>query len=151
MQSKAKTVSEYIASLPPDRRKEIKAVRVMIKKYLPKGYQEGMQYGMIGYYVPLALYPKGYLNKKDQPLPFISLASQKNYLTLYLMCAYANGRKEFETAWKKTGKKLDMGGSCIRFHNAEDLALDVIGKTINAVPVKKWIQIYEKSREKKTR
>ena len=145
MQSKATTVEQYLAELPPDRRESIEAVRAVILKNLGAGYEEGMQYGMIGYYVPHRLYPAGYHCDPRQPLGFICLASQKNHLSLYMTCVYSDdgGRKEFEEAWARSGKKLDMGKSCIRFRKADDLALDVIGRTIRQMPVKKWISIYE--------
>lgn len=148
MQSKAKTVSQYLAELPVDRRKAIEQVRKVILENLPKGYEEIMQYGMIGYAVPLSLYPPGYHCKKDEPLPFLSLASQKNFMAVYLFCLYMNktDQARFQKEYKASGKKLDMGKSCIRFKKPEDLALDVIGKTIARMPVKKHIEIYEKAR-----
>ena len=125
MQSKAKTVKEYLAELPADRRKAIEEVRKTILKHLPKGYVEIMQYGMIGYAVPLSLYPQGYHCKKDEPLPFISLASQKNNMTLYMFCLYLEKKdaERFQKEYKASGKKLDMGKSCIRFKKVEDLML----------------------------
>ena len=145
MQSQAATVAQYLAELPADRREAIEAVRAVILRNLDQDYEEAMQYGMIGYYVPHRLYPAGYHCDPKQPLGFICLASQKNHLSLYMMCVYSEdgGRKEFEQAWAKTGKKLDMGKSCIRFHSADDLALDVIGRTIRQMPAKKWIRFYE--------
>ncbi|MBK7403852.1 MAG: DUF1801 domain-containing protein [Phycisphaerales bacterium] len=146
MQSKATTVAQYLAELPEDRREAIGAVRKVILKNLGKGYTEGMQYGMIGYAVPHAIYPAGYHCDPSQPLPFASLASQKNHMALYLMCVYGDeaDRKRFEGAWAKTGKKLDMGKSCIRFKRVEDLALDVIGEAIRRVPVETYLERYEK-------
>ncbi len=145
MQSKAKTVKEYLDELPADRRAAIEAVRKVIRKNLDKGFEEGMQYGMIGYYVPHKVYPPGYHCDPKQPLPFGALASQKNYMSVYLMCLY--GGTEYETwfrkEWAKTGKKLDMGKSCIRFKKLEDLPLDVIGQTIARVPLKEYIGYYE--------
>jgi hypothetical protein len=142
MQSKATTVREYLAQLPADRRETIEAVRKVILANLDKDYEEGIQYGMIGYYVPHRMYPAGYHCDPKQPLPFAALASQKNYMSLYLMCVYGGGDllKWFETSWAKTGKKLDMGKSCVRFKKLEDLALDVIGETIRRVPAKKYIE-----------
>jgi hypothetical protein len=146
MQSKAKTVSRYLAELPADRRKAIEQVRKMILKNLPKGYEEIMQYGMIGYAVPLSIYPAGYHCAKDTPLPFISLASQKNNMALYMFCLYVDKQDaaRFQKEYKASGKKLDMGKSCFRFKKLEDLALDVIGKAIARTPVKKHIEVYEK-------
>jgi hypothetical protein len=145
MQSKAATVAEYLAELPADRRSEVEQVRRVILKNLDKEYEEGMQYGMIGYYVPHRLYPPGYHCDPRQPLPFACLASQKNYLSLYLMPVYEAGGDQdwFRTAWAKTGKKLDMGKSCIRFKRADDLALDVIAEAIRRTPARRWIEYYE--------
>jgi len=146
MQSKAKTVTQYLAELPAERRKAIEQVRTVIRKHLPKGYEEIMQYGMIGYAVPLKLYPPGYHCKKDEPLPFLCLASQKNNMALHMFCLYLDekDKAQFQKEYKASGKKLDMGKSCIRFKKTEDLALDVIGKAIARHPVKKHIAIYEK-------
>lgn len=104
-----------------------------------------MQYGMIGYFVPHSVYPPGYHCNPKQPLPFASLASQKNHLALYLMCLYSDPKQEewFRKAWAKTGKRLDMGKSCIRFKRIDDLALKVIGDAIKRVPAKKFIKHYE--------
>lgn len=145
MTSKAKTVKEYLASLPADRSAAISAVREVILKNLDKDYAEGMQYGMIGYAVPHSVYPPGYHCDPKQPLPFAGLASQKNHMAVYLMCVYLHGATAdwFQQEWAKTGKKLDMGKSCIRFKKIEDLALDVIGKAIARVPAKKYIAHYE--------
>lgn len=145
MQSKATTVAQYLAELPEDRRAAIEAVRKVILKNLDKGYTEGMQYGMIGYAVPHSIFPAGYHCNPAEPLPFASLASQKNSMSLHLMCLYGHEglRKWFEKAWSETGKKLDMGKACIRFKRAEDLALDVIGEAIRRVPVKVYVEHYE--------
>jgi hypothetical protein len=142
MQSKATTVEQYLSELPAERRTALQAVRRVILANLDKDFEEGMQYGMIGYYVPHRTYPAGYHCDPRQPLPFAGLASQKNYMSLYLMCNYGGGDqlKRFEAAWKKTGKKLDMGKSCIRFKKLDDLALDVIADTIKRVPAKKYIE-----------
>ena len=104
-----------------------------------------MQYGMIGYYVPHSVYPPGYHCDPKQPLPFAGLASQKNYMSIYLMCIYGDGEHAawFREAWAKTGKKLDMGKSCIRFKKLDDVPLKVIGQAIKRVPVKKYIEHYE--------
>ncbi|MCC6130446.1 MAG: DUF1801 domain-containing protein, partial [Acidobacteria bacterium] len=128
MQSKAPTVDEYLASLPEDRRAALAAVRDVIRKNLDPSYEEGMQYGMIGYYVPHSVYPAGYHCDPKQPLPFAGLASQKGHMSLYLMCVYGDSEQEkwFREEWAKTGKKLDMGKSCVRFKKVEDLALGVI-------------------------
>jgi hypothetical protein len=148
VQSKATTVSEYLESLPEDRRKELSKVRSVIKKHMPKGYKETMQYGMISYVVPLSIYPKGYLNKKDVPLPFVSLAAQKSHLALYLMNVSGDPELErwFHAAWAKTKKKLDMGKACVRFKAADDLALDVVGEVVARTPVAAYIERYEAAR-----
>lgn len=147
MQSKATSVAAYLKELPEDRRASIEAVRKVILKNLGKGFEEGMQYGMIGYYVPHTLYPAGYHCDPKQPVPFAALASQKNHMAIYLMHVYASpdSAEAFKAEWAKTGKKLDMGKSCIRFKKAEDLALDVIGKSLKAVPLKAWLATYEKN------
>ena len=148
MQSKAKTVAEYIASLPEDRRGAIKAVRDVVKKHLPAGYREGMDYGYIGWSVPLSVYPDTY---NGQPLCYAALASQKNHMALYLMCAYAEGpiKQRLVKGFKEAGKKLDMGKACIRFKKLEDLPLDVIAEITAAVPMKQYVEIARAARAKK--
>src|SRR5262249_37497173 len=145
MQSKAATVEQYLAELPEDRRQAITAVRTVILENLDGEFEEGMQYGMIGYYVPHSLYPAGYHCDPRQPLPFVCLASQKNYMSLYAMSLYGSAERlrKFEADWKKAGKKLDMGKSCIRFRKVEDLALDVIAGALRGMTAKKWIAVYE--------
>ena len=147
MQSKATTVEEYLSELPADRRKALEAVREVVLKNLDKDYEEGMQYGMIGYYVPHRVYPAGYHCDPRQPLPFASLGSQKNHMALYLMCVYGESDLAtwFRQAWAKTGKKLDMGKSCVRFKKLDDLALDVIAEAIKRVPAKKYIEHCERA------
>jgi len=149
MQSKAATVPEYMAQLPSERRAQLQIVRDVILKNLDKRFEEGMQYGMIGYYVPHSVYPAGYHCDPRQPLPFGGLASQKNHLSLYLMCMYGENESErwFRAAWEKTGKKLDMGKCCIRFKKSEDLALDLIGEAVARMPVDRYIEIYESARQ----
>lgn len=145
MQSKATTVAQYLAELPEDRREMLETVRKVILKNLRKGYEEGMQYGMIGYFVPHSVYPPGYHCDPKQPLPFAGLASQKTYVSIYLGCVYSDPEQEawFRAAWAETGKKLDMGKSCIRFKKLDDVPLAVIGQSIKRVPVKKFIEHYE--------
>lgn len=144
MQSKATTVKQYLAELPAARRAAIGSVRAVILKNLDPVFEEGMQYGMICYHVPHRVYPPGYHCDPKQPLPFIGLASQKNYMSLYMGCAYGPEReKPFREAWAKTGKKLDMGKSCIRFKKPDDLALDVIGEAIRCEPAHVFIKYYE--------
>jgi len=141
MQSSAKTVAEYLKSLPADRRKAISAVRKVILANLPEGYEECMSYGMIGYVVPHRIYPKGYHCDPSLPLPYANLASQKNHMALYLMCCYGDKATDdwFRQAWAAAGKKLDMGKSCVRFKKLEDVSLEVIGQVIARVPVKNYI------------
>ena len=145
MPSKPTTVKDYLDSLPEDRRKAVSAVRTVIRKNLPKGYKEGIQYGMIGYYVPHSLYPDGYHADPKQPVPFAGLASQKNHMAIYLFCIYtsAEAKEAFVNAWKASGCKLDMGASCVRFKKIEQVPLDVLGSTIKKISVKKFISSYE--------
>ncbi len=151
MQSKATTVAAYLAELPPERRAALQAVREVILKNLDRGrdgksgFVEGMGYGMMGYSVPHTIYPAGYHCDPRQPLPFAGLASQKNHMSVYMMCLYQNAAEEaaFRSDWAKTGKKLDMGKCCIRFKKLDDVALDVIGRAIRRVTVKKYIATYE--------
>ncbi|KAA0208169.1 DUF1801 domain-containing protein [bacterium] len=149
MQSKASTVEEYFASLPADRREALLALRQVIRKNLDPVYIEEMGYGMPGWSVPHSVYPAGYHCNPKIALPYAGMASQKNYMSLYLMFIYGDGNSEmldwFVREWKKTGKKLDMGKSCIRFKKLEDLALDVIGEAIRRTPARKWIEMYETS------
>lgn len=149
MKSDATTVKQYLDELPADRRTAIAAVRKVIKKNLDKDYKEGMQYGMISYFVPHEVYPAGYHCDPSQPLPFAGLGSQKNHMAVYLMSIYGNPklRQWFEEAWAKTGKKLNAGKSCIRFKRAEDLALDVLGETIRRVPARAYIAMCESCRK----
>lgn len=144
MQSKAKTVAQYLKELPNERREIVSAVRAIILKNLDDAFEEGMQYGMIGYYVPHSVYPDGYHCDPKQPLPFACLASQKNHLSLYLMSAYGEGLEEdwFRREWAKTGKKLDMGKCCVRFKKLDDLALDVIGEAIKRVTARDYVARY---------
>jgi hypothetical protein len=155
MYSQAQTVEQYLASLPEERREAIGTVRNVILNNLGEGYEEGITYGMLGYFVPHRLYPAGYHCDPRQPLPFVSLASQKNYMSLYLagVCtggeeggAVAGLNRWFREAWQEAGKRLDMGKSCIRFKKVEELALDVLGEAIRRVPVNACIAAYEAGR-----
>ena len=150
MQSKAKSVSEYIKELPPERKKAIQAVRKVIKENLPKGYKETMGYGMMGYVVPLSIYPAGYGENPEVPLPFLGLASQKHYMSLYMMNIYGDKATEkwFRDAFKKADKKLDMGKGCVRFKKLEDLPLQVIGQAVARTSVKNFIENYTRARSK---
>jgi uncharacterized protein YdhG (YjbR/CyaY superfamily) len=145
MPSKAKTVAEYLASLPADRREAIAAVRTTILANLDRGIEEGMSYGMIGYHVPHAVFPAGYHCDPKQPLPYAGLASQSGHMSLYLMGVYFDpaDARWLADAWKKTGKKLDMGKSCIRFKKLADVPLDVVGAAIRRMPLAKYVAMYE--------
>lgn len=147
MQSKAKSVAEYLASLPPDRRAAIAAVREVILKNLDKDYAEGMQSGMIGYFIPHSVYPPGYHCDPKSPLPFAGLASQKNHMSVYLMAIYGNPAEEkrLRDQFAKAGKKADMGKCCIRFRKLEDLPLGAIGEAVRRMPASRYIALYEKA------
>jgi uncharacterized protein YdhG (YjbR/CyaY superfamily) len=147
VQSKAKTVGEYLQELPPERREVVAAVRKMVQRHLPKGYVESMAYGMIGYGIPLSRYPDTY---NGQPLGYVALAAQKNYYTLYLMSVYSDSAEERElrAAFAKAGKKLDMGKCCVRFKHLADLEMEALGKAIASTPVDRFIEIYEASRRR---
>jgi hypothetical protein len=146
MQSRAGSVEQYLAELPADRREALEAIREVILQNLDEsGFEEGMQYGMIGYFVPHRVFPAGYHCDPRQPLPFASLASQKSHMALYLMCVYGNEENErwFRDAWTRSGKKLDMGKSCIRFKKLSDVPLDVVGEMIRRVPAARYIEHYQ--------
>ncbi|TPV94082.1 MAG: DUF1801 domain-containing protein [Myxococcales bacterium FL481] len=147
MRSAARTVAQYLAEIPEDRREVLIAVRDVIRDNLDPGFTEGMQYGMIGYYVAHDRYPAGYHCDPSQPLPFASLAAQKNHLALYLFCIYAapGGEDAFRQAWRATGKRLDMGKACVRFKRLEDVALDVIADAVRRITVADHIAHYEES------
>jgi hypothetical protein len=145
MPAKPTTVAEYLASLPPDRRAALSTVRKVIQEHIDPTYVEGVQYGMIGWAVPHSVFPAGYHCDPSQPLFFVGLGAQKNYMSLYLMCVYNSGERQsrFRQAWAKTGKKLDMGKACLRFKSVDDLALDVIGEAIRRVPARKYLADYQ--------
>lgn len=145
MQSSAKTVEEYLAELPEDRREAISAVREVVLKHLPEGYEEVMNWGMITYQVPLETYPDTY-NK--QPLMYAALGSQKNHMAIYLSGIYMDQaeKQRFESAYKATGKRYDAGKSCVRFRKLENLPLDLIGESIAAFPVEDFIARAEEAR-----
>ena len=145
--SKARTVEEYLAELPPDRRAALSTVRQTILDNLPDGYEETMEFGMIAYTVPLARYPDTY-NKK--PLMYAALASQKNYMSLYLSSVYADPERaeSFHERYRATGKKLDMGKSCVRFKKLDDIPLDLIAETIAATQIEDFITLYESARRR---
>ncbi len=152
MQSKATTVAAYLASLPEDRRAAIETVRQVILQNLDPEFEEGMQYGMIGYYVPHRVFPAGYHCDPKLPLGFAALASQKNYMSLYLMSVYGGGQEEkwLRAAWKKAGKKLDMGKCCIRFKRLDDLPLDIVGEAFRRVPARAYVAYYQAALDPRT-
>ena len=147
MVSNATTVQQYLDEMPDDRRAAIETVRKEILKNLPNGYEEGMQYGMIGYFVPHSIYPAGYHCDKTQPLPFMHLASQKNHMAVYTFCIYGSPelRAEFVKEYEATGKKLDMGGGCVRFKKIENLPVEVIGNLVARVPVDLLVANYDRA------
>jgi hypothetical protein len=142
--SAARTAREYLDSLPEERRDAIAAVRSIILDNLPAGFEEAMQFGMLSYQVPLAVYPDTY---NGQAASIACLASQKGYMSLYLMGVYADPaqRKRFEQAYKKAGKRLDMGKSCVRFKRVEDLPLNVIGDTIGSIGMDDYLRMIKKA------
>jgi hypothetical protein len=142
MPPRAATVAAYLAQLPPDRRRDVEAVRRVVLANLPPGYEEVVSFGMLGYVVPLARYPDTY-NK--QPLMLAALASQKQYMSIYLMSVYGDPALEawFTAAYRASGKRLDMGKSCVRFARLEDLPLDLVGEVIGKVGVDEYIARYE--------
>jgi uncharacterized protein YdhG (YjbR/CyaY superfamily) len=143
--SEAKTVDEFLAGLPEERRKVLTAIRKLIRKHLPKGYEEAVNWGMLTYQIPLARYPDTY---NGQPLCYVALASQKNYCSLHVMAVYMNPvqTKALQEGFAKEGKKLNMGKGCIRFQKPEDLALDAIAKSIASTPPAALMQVYEAAR-----
>ncbi|MEX2627242.1 MAG: DUF1801 domain-containing protein [Ilumatobacteraceae bacterium] len=143
--SGASTPEEYLAELPDDRRSIVEAVRSTILDHLPAGFEEAVTFGMLGYVVPLSRYPDTH---NGQPLGVISLANQKNHVAVYLMGIYADDveREWFVDAWKATGKKLDMGRSCVRFKKLDDVALDVLGDAVARVTPDDLIEAHEAAR-----
>ncbi len=151
MKSEAKTPDEYIQSLPEDRQEAISELRKTIKKNIPKGFTECLAYGMIGFVVPHSIYPDGYHCDPKIPLPFISLASQKNFIAFYHMGMYGdkNLAEWFTKEYPKHSKgKLDMGKSCVRFKKVNDIPFQLIGELVKKVSVKDWISAYEKAYKK---
>lgn len=146
MKIKAETYEQYIDQLSPDRKPAIEQLRKVILENLPKGFTEIMTYGMIGYVVPRSIYPNGYHCDPKQPLPFISIASQKNFVALYHMGIYANPEllKWFKNEYPKHCKtKLDIGKSCIRFKKSDQIPFKLIGELCSKITPKDWIKIYE--------
>jgi uncharacterized protein YdhG (YjbR/CyaY superfamily) len=145
MRSEAEGVEGYLSELPRDRRKAIEEVRTVILANLPEGYEESMNWGMVTYQVPLDVYPKTY---NGQPLMYAALASQKNHMAVYLSAIYSDEgeRERFEAAYRRTGKRFDVGKSCVRFRKLEDLPLDVIAQAIGSVSMDTFIARCEKGR-----
>lgn len=148
MMRKAGTVSEYLGSLTPEERKEIQKVRSVIRKNLPRGYKESVNYGMICYTIPLSRFSETY---NHQALCYAALAAQKHYHSVYLMNVYGHPetRKWFTSRYKASGRKLDMGKSCVHFRRADDLPLDLIGEAIARTSVEDYINFYKKARPAK--
>jgi uncharacterized protein YdhG (YjbR/CyaY superfamily) len=152
MQSTATTVEQYLNELPADRLNAMAALRKEIKKNLPKGFKEEMNYGMIGYVVPHSIYPGGYHCDPKMPLPFMNIASQKNFIAVYNMGMYADKDlldwfvKEFA---KSTTVKLDMGKSCIRFKKMDTIPFQLIGELAGKITVEDWIRKYEEAFKKR--
>jgi uncharacterized protein YdhG (YjbR/CyaY superfamily) len=147
MRSEASTVDQYLAELPEDRRHAVEAVRETILTNLPDGYEEAMNWGMISDQVPLSVHPDTY---NGQPLMYAALASQKNHMAVYLSAIYADegARQDFEALYRETGKRYDVGKSCVRFRKLDDLPLEVIGQAVAWYPVDRFIENYEGSRRR---
>jgi hypothetical protein len=147
MQSKAKTVTDYLNELPADRQHAMVALRKAIKNNLPNGFEEVMSYGMIGYVVPHKLFPAGYHCDPKLPVPFIGLASQKNYISFYHMGLYKGALLDwFQDEWKVyTDKKLDMGKCCVRFKKPDDIPVDLIAALAGKMTPQEWLGHYQKS------
>jgi uncharacterized protein YdhG (YjbR/CyaY superfamily) len=147
MKSDAETVEEYLDELPPDRRDAIATIRDVINQHLPEGYVEQMEWGMVSWVVPLAEYPDTYNGK---PLCYVSLASQKNHMAVYLMGLYTEGGDEawFREQYADRGMKLDMGKSCVVFKRLDELPLDVLGDAVARIPVGSFVARYEDSRKR---
>ncbi|CAN5596329.1 DUF1801 domain-containing protein [soil metagenome] len=148
MQSNASTVDAYIFELPEERQSALIKLCKTIKKNLPKGFEEVMSYGMIGYVVPHQIYPAGYHCDPKLPLPFMNIASQKNFIAVYHMGMYMKKElldwfvKEYP---KHTTSKLDMGKSCIRFKKLEHIPYELIGVLASKMTTAEWIELYEKN------
>ena len=148
MQSTAKTPAEYVDSLPDERKSVIENIRKTVLDNLPEGFEETMGYGMLGYVVPHSIYPSGYHCDPKTPLPFMGMASQKNFIAFYHMGIYADEKllNWFVTEYPKHCKtKLDMGKSCIRFKKMNDIPLELLGQLVTKMSVQDWISLYEKN------
>lgn len=151
MKYKANTPDEYIAQLPPERKEVIEKLRGIILQNLPNGFEEQLSYGMLGYVVPHSLYPAGYHVQQELPLPFINLASQKNFIALYHSGIYADPalmnwfKNEYPVHCKR---KLDMGKSCVRFKSMDDIPYELIAELCTKMTPTEWISLYEKNIKK---
>lgn len=146
MQSAALTINDYLTDIPEERKPAFLKLRETILNNIPKGFIEQMSYGMIGYLVPHDLYPKGYHCNPKLPLPFVNIASQKNFIALYHMGIYANPQllQWFVDEYPKhSNQKLDMGKSCIRFKKMDQIPFDLIGELMQKISVDNWIDCYE--------
>jgi Domain of unknown function (DU1801) len=151
MQSKAETVSQYMDELPEDRQMPVQKIRTEILGNIPKGYLETMSYGMIGYVVPHSIYPSGYHCTPKLPLPFMNVASQKNFVAVYYM-GFADKTilEWFTNEFPKHSKaKLDMGVGCIRFKKMDQIPYELIGQLASKMTVEEWINVYEKTYKNK--
>ena len=151
MQIKANTPEAYIAQIPEDRIPYFEKLRATILNHIPEGFEEQMSYGMIGYVVPKSIYPNGYHCNTDLPLPFVNIASQKNFIALYHMGIYADTAiyDWFVKAYPKHCKrKLDMGKSCIRFKYAAEIPFELIGALMGKITIEDWVKLYENALKK---
>lgn len=152
MRSEAKTVEQYLSELPEERYEAMTQLHKTILENLPEGFEESMNYGMIGYVVPHSIYPQGYHSNPKLPVPYINIASQKNFIALYHMGLYSDPLLMswwVENYAKEVNTKLDMGKSCIRFKKTTDIPFTLIGELTSKMSVKKWIAVYEKNRKSK--
>ena len=152
MNRSAETVKDYLDTLPKERKEPVEKLRKTILEHLPEGFEETVSYGMIGYVVPLERYPEGYHASEGEPLPFMSLASQKNHIALYHMGLYAKpGLEEWfrEEYGKRVMPKLDMGKSCIRLKKMDQIPYDLIGELSEKITVEDYIKAYEEAMKKR--
>lgn len=151
MKIEANTVEEYINQLPDERKEVINHLREIISENLPEGFHEEINYGMIGYVVPHSIYPAGYHCSPEKPLPFLNIASQKNFVGFYHMGIYSIPEllEWFKVEFPKhSDRKLDMGKSCIRFKNLQHIPYQLLGALVSKITVQDWIEFYEKSIKK---
>ena len=148
-----RTIEAYLNNLPDERREAFEAIRAVINKNVDTRFEHGMQYNMPAWYAPHSLYPDGYHCDPKQPLPFASMANQKGHIGLYLFCVYQEQAVHdwFVNAWKASGKKLDMGKSCVRVKKLDDVPLDVLGQLFKKVKAKDFIATYDAIRPDKTK